>query len=194
MTKSFEPRIIVLSPVSISHLFKSLSGDTFLLDESESPVLSLSLHSDELKLLFPDLEQDYKIKWIQPPLITHLGRDLWITLSKFQPNIFFIFLDQDTDFDYYKGILQNIYIRLLELLDEDMDLAETKAREVDILFLVFYKYRSMVIHHLVQLMLFFNSFKKVFQSSKLHEKELDLDNISDIEIVKTLLWTWELSE
>jgi hypothetical protein len=194
VTKSFEPRIIVLSPVSISHLFKSLSGDTFLLDESESPVLSLSLHSDELKLLFPDLEQDYKIKWIQPPLITHLGRDLWITLSKFQPNIFFIFLDQDTDFDYYKGILQNIYIRLLELLDEDMDLAETKAREVDILFLVFYKYRSMVIHHLVQLMLFFNSFKKVFQSSKLHEKELDLDNISDIEIVKTLLWTWELSE
>ncbi|MHA1992154.1 MAG: hypothetical protein ACW981_14890 [Candidatus Hodarchaeales archaeon] len=194
MSKSFEPRIIVLSPVNISHLFKSLSGDTFLLDESESPVLSLSLHSDELKILFPDLNQDYKIKWIQPPLITHLGRDLWITLSKFQPNIFFIFLDQGTDFDYYKGILQNVYVRLLELLDEDMDLAEIKAREVDILFLVFYKYRSMVIHHLVQLMLFFNSFKKVFQNSNLHEKELDLDNISDIEIVKTLLWTWELNK
>jgi hypothetical protein len=194
VSKSFEPRIIVLSPVNISHLFKSLSGDTFLLDESESPVLSLSLHSDELKILFPDLNQDYKIKWIQPPLITHLGRDLWITLSKFQPNIFFIFLDQGTDFDYYKGILQNVYVRLLELLDEDMDLAEIKAREVDILFLVFYKYRSMVIHHLVQLMLFFNSFKKVFQNSNLHEKELDLDNISDIEIVKTLLWTWELNK
>jgi hypothetical protein len=184
---------MVLSPVSISHLFKRISGDTFLLDESESPVLSLSLHSDELKILFPGLKQDYKIKWIQPPLITHLGRDLWITLSKFQPNIFFIFLDQDTDFDYYKGILQNIYVRLLEVLDEDMDLAENKAREVDILFLVFYKYRSMVIHHLVQLMLFYDSFKKVFQSSKLHEKELDLDSISEFEIVKTLLWTWELN-
>lgn len=194
MNKTFQPRIIVLSPTNISHLFKSISGDTFLLDESESPVLSLSLPQEEVKILFPDLDQEFKIKWIQPPLITHLGRDLWITLSNFQPNIFFIFLDNNTDFAYYNAILQNLYIRLLEHLDEDIQKAEKKAREVNIIFTVFYKYRSMVIHQLVQLMLFYNNFIKVFQNAKLHEKELDIDNISDIEIVRTLIWSWELHE
>ena len=107
VNKTFEPRIIVLSPNSLSHLFKNLSGDTFVLNEEETPVLSLTLPFDEIKILFPDLKHDYRIKWIQPPLISHLGRDLWKTLAKFQPNIFFIFLDQNTDFDYYNGILQN---------------------------------------------------------------------------------------
>jgi hypothetical protein len=192
VSKAFEPRIIVLSPTNLSHLFKSLSGDTFLLDESEAPVLSLSLPLEEIKLLFPDLNQDYRIKWIQPPLKAHLGRDLWITLSKFQPNIFFIFLDQYTDFDYYNGILQNIYVRLLELLDENIEMAEKKARNVKILFVVFYKYRSMVINHLVQLMLFYNNFKKIFQSSDLQEKELDIENVTDVEIAETIIWTWNL--
>ena len=192
MNKTFEPRIIVLSPNSLSHLFKNLSGDTFILNEDESPVLSLTLPYEEIKTLFPDLKHDYRIKWMQPPLISHLGRELWKVLAQFQPNIFFIFLDQNTDFDYYKGILQNLYIRLLENLDDDIEKAEAKAREIKIEFLIFYRYRSTVIHHLVQLMLFFNSFKKIFANSDLHEKQIKNEEMSDVEIIQTLIWCWEL--
>ena len=191
----FEPRIIVISSQDFTFLLKSLSGDTFIFDASNSPIYSLSLPSEEINALFPDLKEDYKdykIQWIQPSLKEPMGRELWVTLQKFQPNIFFIFIDQNVDYDYYNGLLQNLYSRILESLDTDFEKAEKLAREHKIIFLVFYRYRSLVLKQLVQFMHFFNSFKQTFEEAEVHERKIDFDAPGDLELLKMLIFVWDL--
>ena len=166
--------ILVLGENNYHHLLELLTDENSYTIEQNAYVTTMYLSSNPLDTSYQSVK--FYLNWTQPPLTNIRGRYWSLNIKKFQPNVFFIILESNNEISYIQSYLQLFYTKILEGLDPDASKADNMAKVYKLVFLMLYRYRSTVLEGIGSITSLYNDFKRIFQSSTLLEKKIDLQN------------------
>ncbi|MFW9928540.1 MAG: hypothetical protein ACFFD1_04035 [Candidatus Thorarchaeota archaeon] len=187
MNTSNDLNIIIIGNDSCDKVLDILSQSASSMTDSNL-FRTFIIASDQFRLLGLNYNFNLEIRWIHPPLLEPMGREWWKLLQLYPINCLFVLFDHSIKWEYYEGLLQNLYTRFLENLDPDPNIADMKARKQKIFFLLFYKYRSVIVDDLNKFHTFFLKFSRNFTLAKVFEYKVDINSLEKSNFLDILGW------